>query len=54
MLNLLRFRGFSGEFLSALSGEMFHIVGYAFVDDTNLIQSTRSEIDTIDDVREQM
>ena len=37
LLNMLRSQGHGAKFLSPMSKELTHIVGFAFVDDTNLI-----------------
>ena len=39
LLNVLREKGFGCELICPLSSEYFRFVGYAFVDDTDLIQS---------------
>ncbi len=39
LLNLLRKKGFGCEFVSPISQEPLHFVGYAFVDDTDVIES---------------
>jgi hypothetical protein len=43
LLNVLRTKGFGCEIKSPLSSEYFRFVGYAFVDDTDLIQSQLQE-----------
>jgi len=40
LLNVLREKGFGCEILCPLTSEFFRFVGYAFVDDTDIIQST--------------
>ncbi len=42
LLNLLRSKGFGCEFISPLSNTPLHFVGYAFVDDTDVIVSRPS------------
>ncbi len=42
ILNLMRDEGFGVHFRSALTGELIHFVGYAFVDDTDLCQTSLS------------
>ena len=39
ILNMMRDAGFGTTFRSALTGEVIHFVGYAFVDDTDLCQT---------------
>jgi hypothetical protein len=39
LINVLREKGYGCEILCLLSSEFFKFVGYAFVDDTNFIQS---------------
>jgi hypothetical protein len=39
-LNVLRSKGFGCEFCFSLSSTYYNFVGYAFVDDTDLIQSS--------------
>jgi len=43
LLNVLRNKGFGCELLGPLSSEFLRFVGYAFVDDTNIIQSVLKE-----------
>jgi hypothetical protein len=43
LLNLLQSRGFGCEFISPLSKSEINFVGYAFVDDTDLIESKINE-----------
>jgi len=43
LLNVLRSKGFGCEVLCPLSGAFFRFVGYAFVDDTDIIQSALQE-----------
>jgi len=43
LLNILREKGFGCEILCPLSSEYFRFVGYAFVDDTDIIQSVLQE-----------
>jgi hypothetical protein len=43
LLNVLRDKGFGCEIICPLSSEYFHFVGYAFVDDRDLIQSRLQE-----------
>jgi hypothetical protein len=52
LLNVLRQKGFSCEILCPLSSQFFRFVGYAFVDDTDIIQSVLQE--TPDLAREQL
>jgi hypothetical protein len=42
LLNLLCTKGFGSEFFSPISREHFSFVGYAFVDDTDVIESKLS------------
>ncbi len=43
LLNALRQKGFGCEIICPLSSEYFRFVGYAFVDDTDIIQSSLNE-----------
>jgi hypothetical protein len=50
VLPILRKEGYGAFFQAALSGDEIHLVGYAFVDDTDLIQTGRTHTDTFADV----
>ncbi len=43
LLNVLRQKGFGCEIICPLSSEYFRFVGYAFLDDTDIIQSSLHE-----------
>ena len=53
LLQVLKEDGYGTYFCTALSDKPIRIVGYAFVDDTDLIQTANSE-DTYDDVHRKM
>eukprot|EP00978_Attheya_sp_CCMP212_P005386 scaffold12052_cov73-Attheya_sp.AAC.3 len=50
---MLRKQGFGVAFKLAISGEEIHLVGYAFVDDSNIIQTAVIGDTDIDKVFEQ-
>jgi hypothetical protein len=43
LLNVLREKGLGGEIICPISCEYFRFVGYAFVDNTDIIQSMLTE-----------
>ena len=55
LLNMLRVKGNGAKFISPMSKELSHIVGFAFVDDTDLI-TFNMQIDNVDwdDITTQM
>jgi hypothetical protein len=53
-LTALRTQGFGTHFVSAISGAPIRFVGYAFVDDTDLIQTARTPDESISSVIQQM
>jgi hypothetical protein len=46
VLQLLKKEGYGAFFKAAISGNAIRLVGYAFVDDTDLIQTGRSSTDS--------
>jgi hypothetical protein len=50
VLQILRQEGYEAYFKAAISGEQIRLVGYAFVDDTDLIQTGTTIDATFDDV----
>ena len=54
VLNILRNMGYGIFFKAAISGETLHFTGFAFVDDTDLLQTTNMSSDDIYDVAEQL
>ena len=50
LLDLMRAEGYGTVFQMPLSGESIHLVGYAFVDDADIVQPTCSPMDTAADV----
>ena len=54
ILEMMREAGFGSFFKASISGEQIRIVGYAFVDDTDLMQSARNPTDNFLDVADYM
>jgi hypothetical protein len=54
ILEIMRDAGFGSFFKASISGEQIRIVGYAFVDDTDQMQSSRHPTDTFADVADYM
>ena len=50
VLDMLRSEGFGTFFKTSITGEDVRFVGYSFVDDTNLVQTAKTEHDTITSV----
>jgi hypothetical protein len=50
VLQILRQEGYGAFFKAAISGEAILLVGYAFVDNTNLIQTGKTIDATFDEV----
>ena len=50
VLNMLRKMGYGTVFKAAISGESIHFAGFAFVDDTDILQTTKMDSDDIYDV----
>ena len=47
LLNLLRKKGYGCELVDPISGKHYKLVGYAFIDDTDIIESKPSYVDSI-------
>jgi hypothetical protein len=54
LLNMLRASGVGSHFISPISGKDIHFVGYAFVDDTDLIQTADEGMATGSDVAREL
>jgi hypothetical protein len=54
LLNMLRASGVGSHFISPISGKDIHFIGYAFVDDTDLIQTADEGMATGSDVAREL
>ncbi len=54
LLDIMREEGFGTFFKTSISSQDIRFVGYAFVDDTDLIQTSKDGTETGDEMREQM
>ena len=54
MLNLIRSKVFGSKFVLDIGKDMYHIVSYAFVDDTYILQNVPFECDMIEDVAKEI
>jgi hypothetical protein len=54
LLDIMREEGFGTFFKTSISSQAIRFVGYAFVDDTYLIQTSKDGTETGDEMREQM
>ena len=54
VFNMLRSMGFGAHLKATISGEKLEFVGFAFVDDADLIETARSTLETVQDVAARM
>ena len=54
LLKIMREQGYGTFFKTAISGLEIRLVGYAFVDDTDLIQSAKNSSESIESVIKEM
>jgi hypothetical protein len=54
LLDIMREEGFGTFFKTSISSQDIRFLGYAFVDDTDLIQTSKDGTETGDEMREQM